>query len=106
MCQKIITDIINGMRQKRRCERKVHQDGLCKKHFDSHKMRMTNWIDRPNYREITFEEMERGCSMQLKHTNQHLIHRYKRGMIFRVENDREVVTTIAPDHTLFAIKTL
>lgn len=99
-----ITDI--GIVGTRICSKPVYKDGLCAYHYKRSIEKATNWIDRPSYREVTVDEMMRGCNMKLKNTHVHILYRYRKGIIESYNNskDKWFPTTYRADNTLFCKK--
>lgn len=70
-----------GIVSKRYCCDKVYKDGLCKHHYDAKVRKSTKWEDRPGYRTITKEELNKGCSFKEKQDTVNNIYRKRNGVI-------------------------
>ncbi len=88
------------------CCKDVHKDGMCLGHYKRHQMKLVNWGDRPNYIEITPEEMKNGKSMKLKASHIHKMYRMIGGIIhmYHARFHNWQPTTIQADNTLFCRK--
>lgn len=88
------------------CSKPIYKDGLCSYHYRRKVEKSINWIDRPLYREITVDEMMRGCSMKFKNTNQHNLYRYRKGIIevYSSKNNSWSPSIYPVDNTLFCKK--
>jgi len=86
------------------CNKPEYKDGLCAYHYKKVQSKLINWIDRPGYRQVTIDEFERGCSIKLKHTHNHRIFRYQKGIIQENKQDQYIDTDIPVDINLYCIK--
>jgi len=94
-----------GVIGKRICGCAVHADGLCKKHHDKRQSRLTNWEDRPDYRQATQDDLNRGRSMKLKGTHVHRLFMCRQGVIkeFSSKESKYLPSGIAADPSLFVV---
>jgi hypothetical protein len=108
MCNKTIKLSMRdvGIIGKTTCNRPDYKDNLCKKHYKQLQSKLTNWEDRPDYRDCTYDEMIRGCHLKLKTTRIHVIYRFRKNVIeaFHSKSNKWIPTTIEPNNNLFCIK--
>lgn len=73
MCTKMIQHSARqvGKTYKSKCDKPEYKNGLCKHHYDRSIEKQLNWIDRPNYRAATQEDLDKQRSLKLKNTNEH-----------------------------------
>lgn len=101
------TRVKNGTERRTQvCDKPVHKDGLCRRHWNRLQEKQTNWIDRKNYRPATLTDLVEGRSLKLKDTNAHRLFVVRGDVVkeYDKKTDSYNVTNIAPDYNLFCVK--
>jgi hypothetical protein len=94
-----------GIIGSRKCGCTIHSEGLCKKHYSQRKAKLTNWEDRPDYREATPDDLIRQRSMKLKGTHIHRLFKVVQGVVKEYSSKENVwnPSQIAADPKLFVV---
>lgn len=67
-----------------------------------------NWIDRPNYRPATEQDVHCGRSLKLRNTNHHQLFQCKKGFMHQYcsKQHKYILSQYNTDYNLFCVKYL
>ncbi len=110
MCTRIIQHTFQGIGKthKSQCTKPDYKDGLCKKHYDRRKEKLTNWIDRVGYREATQHDLDTGRSLKLKNEHTHRLFICRKDIIkeYNSNQSKYLEINIPADFKLFCVRDL
>jgi hypothetical protein len=87
------------------CTKPIFCDDLCKHHYIRKQEKLVNWIDRPDYRQATQDDLDKMRSLKLSNTHTHRLYQCIKGEICEYSKlaNKYLPCGIPADYKLFCV---